>query len=936
VKKSLLMAVLLAARATAQVPPLQCEMQTSDVASHIRAEGQAELVTGLMIYCMGASTVKAAVTVDISVSLNTNFASPPSGSATDAVLLINDPNGSYQSAPLQPGVNMFRGTRESHNTVRFIGIPVPVPEQPYGTALRITNLRADASTLATGTQVVAYVSATPSDRLSLHNPEQLVAYVQPAYKAELRTPAGDAFAPFTLDGAIGLNSGLRSGSGTGAIPQYLVSFSEGFVPSSFRPRSQATAGDPVAPQNDPDNVYMTETGFYDPSLSSSGSWNTVGLAHSGTRLMARFSGIPAGVSLFVSATPWPVASTTIFASDVRLTAANSNGAGPYSPVTTAMTVPVNGVAVPVAGIPLAGGTGTAVWEITGAPPQSAGTFETYNFAVFLAYAAGTMTGQLSTIEAGLAPLDSAGISIVPRFSSAQTQKIVATIPPALPPPDVSPALSISTTNIAPGGPIAGIASVRNQGHGPTLGPSKLRIQVHSATGPVGTAFDCPIIGGLPSGSSSTGCAWSLTAPLTTGTYFVRATADADTALAESDKTNNVRTLPVTVAPCRWSLSPQVIVLDDGRNRAFVRVETSNGCENRIEVPDAPWMRISQFPAAGPGIVDIFFQSNTGATRSATFTIAGETVTVWQAAAGCRYTLSPAYAAVSSQGDTKTFQVSTSAGCPWMPLRSDNANWLAVSTPGTVQTGPGRIDITFAKNSGDQRVAVAGILNQPTTIMQFAGNDTTAPIGFWDTPSNAATNVTGAIPVTGWALDNTYVSKVQIWRDPVAGEPAAPVYIGDATFVNGARPDVAAQYPSMPYNTRAGWGYQLLTNMLPNADGSAGKGNGTYTLRATAFDDAGNSVSLGSRTITCTNAAAVKPFGTIDTPASGETISGVYVNFGWALTPMPHNVPVDGSTIWVYVDGKRLAHPTTYGNARADIVSSFPGYTNTNTAVGRIT
>jgi hypothetical protein len=122
-------------------------------------------------------------------------------------------------------------------------------------------------------------------------------------------------------------------------------------------------------------------------------------------------------------------------------------------------------------------------------------------------------------------------------------------------------------------------------------------------------------------------------------------------------------------------------------------------------------------------------------------------------------------------------------------------------------------------------------------------------------------------------------------------------------------------------------------MLPNADGSAGKGNGTYTLRAYAFDDAGNSVALGSRTITCTNAAAAKPFGTIDTPASGETLSGVYVNFAWALTPMPHNIPVDGSTIWVYVDGNRLAHPATYGNPRSDIASGFPGYANTNTSVG---
>jgi hypothetical protein len=49
--------------------------------------------------------------------------------------------------------------------------------------------------------------------------------------------------------------------------------------------------------------------------------------------------------------------------------------------------------------------------------------------------------------------------------------------------------------------------------------------------------------------------------------------------------------------------------------------------------------------------------------------------------------------------------------------------------------------------------------------------------------------------------------------------------------------------------------------------------------------------------------------------------------------MPHNIPVDGSTIWVYVDGNRLAHPTTYGNPRADITAILPGYANSNSAVG---
>ena len=44
----------------------------------------------------------------------------------------------------------------------------------------------------------------------------------------------------------------------------------------------------------------------------------------------------------------------------------------------------------------------------------------------------------------------------------------------------------------------------------------------------------------------------------------------------------------------------------------------------------------------------------------------------------------------------------------------------------------------------------------------------------------------------------------------------------AAFVR-TRPDVAALFPNSPQNTRAGWGYLMLTNFLP------GLGNGTFTL-----------------------------------------------------------------------------------------------------------
>jgi hypothetical protein len=91
--------------------------------------------------------------------------------------------------------------------------------------------------------------------------------------------------------------------------------------------------------------------------------------------------------------------------------------------------------------------------------------------------------------------------------------------------------------------------------------------------------------------------------------------------------------------------------------------------------------------------------------------------------------------------------------------------------------------------------------------------------------------------------------------------------------------------------------------------------------------------LGIKTIICDNANAVKPFGAVDTPAQGGTASGSdYVNFGWALTPLPNTIPLDGSTIQVWVDGVLLGHPV-YNQYREDIATLFPNYNNSNGAVG---
>ncbi len=290
------------------------------------------------------------------------------------------------------------------------------------------------------------------------------------------------------------------------------------------------------------------------------------------------------------------------------------------------------------------------------------------------------------------------------------------------------------------------------------------------------------------------------------------------------------------------------------------------------------------------------------------------------------------------GGAKTGDQRFMIGCDGAPLTwtvTDDAEWLAC-TPGS-GTGPGVVTVSVDASqmavgtyTGTITAAAAGAADSPQTVTVYlavyGAGTTTRPLGNFDTPQYGAI-VSGSVPLTGWVVDDIEVEHVKIYRQKIAGESGGLVYIGEAVQVEGARPDIETGYPDFPFNYRAGWGYMLLTNFLPN------QGNGVFVLYAEASDKEGNTVTLETTTIVCENDRTVKPFGAIDTPAQGGTVSGGdYINYGWALTPLPNTIPTDGSTIRVWVDGVSLGRPV-YNLYREDIAALFPGYNNSDGAVG---
>jgi 5-hydroxyisourate hydrolase-like protein (transthyretin family) len=334
-----------------------------------------------------------------------------------------------------------------------------------------------------------------------------------------------------------------------------------------------------------------------------------------------------------------------------------------------------------------------------------------------------------------------------------------------------------------------------------------------------------------------------------------------------------------------------------------------------------------------------------ATGTANFTVAATDATNCATTQSyalfvCGITLGETSANFAAGAGSRTVSVAAnSTDCGWGA--TSNASWISITSGGA--TGSGTMGYSVAANTDtNPRTGTITVGSQTYTVSQAAGQAVKpAPVGFFDTPAEGA-SVTGSIAVSGWALDDAGIDRVEIWRDLAAGETTQPfsaandprdgkIFIANGTFVKGARPDIAAKYPSYPNFDRAGWGYLLLTQGLWN------QGNGTYTLYAFAFDVDGQYTTLGSKTITSNNSLSTKPFGGLDTPTYGAVMSGGFFNFGWALTPNPNandnrTCTIVNGNVSMSIDSQPLV-PVNYGGNRPDIASAFGGFSNGAAAGG---
>jgi hypothetical protein len=303
--------------------------------------------------------------------------------------------------------------------------------------------------------------------------------------------------------------------------------------------------------------------------------------------------------------------------------------------------------------------------------------------------------------------------------------------------------------------------------------------------------------------------------------------------------------------------------------------------------------------------------------------------------GALVSVTPAQTVTVSFAGSPTPVWTASANQPWVQVTGGSgtgAGWFSVGIINPSNVLAGSTSLTATVTLSATNAGTTASIPIELDVRQQTGT-TASPIGQVDTPVQNSTDVVGAIGVTGWALDDVGVANVKIYRsclgidNPLSCQTIlgqSVVFVGEAAFLPEARPDVEAAFPWYPNGIAAGWGMQILTNMLPHIPNSQlYGGQGALTLFVYATDLEGNVRLLGRSSnpfdstyatptfITMGNDTIAKPFGTIDTPALGGTISGTIANFGWVLTPDANTTAGDpgdilmatnGSGMVVYIDG----------------------------------
>jgi M6 family metalloprotease-like protein len=224
----------------------------------------------------------------------------------------------------------------------------------------------------------------------------------------------------------------------------------------------------------------------------------------------------------------------------------------------------------------------------------------------------------------------------------------------------------------------------------------------------------------------------------------------------------------SVAPssCAFTASPTSQAFNSGGGTGQVNVTMTAGSAcSWSAVSNVAWITITGGASGtGTGVVSYSVAANTGTSRSGTLAIAGQVLTVTQAAQTCNYSITPQSVSTPSAGGSGSVTITAPASCTWMA--SSNATWISI-TSGANGSGSGTLTYSAGANSTQsQRSGTLTIAGQTFSVTQDAHGCT-----YSLTPANASfpeSGGTGSFTVTSPAGCQWSAAWQAAWISVTAG------------------------------------------------------------------------------------------------------------------------------------------------------------------------
>lgn len=285
------------------------------------------------------------------------------------------------------------------------------------------------------------------------------------------------------------------------------------------------------------------------------------------------------------------------------------------------------------------------------------------------------------------------------------------------------------------------------------------------------------------------------------TYAVTANTGTTTRSAAATVAGKAFALSQSAPPqnCTYSISPSSTTVPAAAGGGSFTVTTQAGCAWTATSTSSFLTFPNGTGRTGSGSLNFSVTENTDAFRTGRATVAGKSLTVYQLAPACSFTVDPERSTVPAAAGTLMVNVTTQSGCTW---NAQSMSSYITITNGSAHTGSGSVALAVSANTGTtSRTGISAIAGTTVYVTQSAPAvepppADEPPASPWssdfdhDGKNDLLLQETATGAVEAWLLDNAMLKGKQALSDTMDANWGL---VGRGDFNADGKPDLVWQH-----------------------------------------------------------------------------------------------------------------------------------------------